>query len=113
MDLNNNDTTAKKRSFSEATENEENVDPATFKMSKIDEFNNVLNCNYCHNLYETPVFLPCGESVCLNDLGKMQCGANEIKCFMCSHSHEIPECGFPSDKKNPEADRFANAQAQL
>ena len=57
-----------------------------------------LVCEYegCNLIYEHPVTLPCGSSLCKQHLEKFK--KNKFKCFFCSVTHHIPEDGFSLNK---------------
>jgi hypothetical protein len=52
-----------------------------------------LVCKYenCNLIYEDPVALPCGNSLCKKHLYKQ---VKAFKCYFCQNEHEIPEIGF-------------------
>ena len=57
-----------------------------------------LKCPICQKEYESPVLLPCGESVCskcVNPLGSL---SNIFLCKLCNSMHEIPDNNFPQNK---------------
>lgn len=58
---------------------------------------NALKCEYkdCELIYENPITLPCGNSMCKSHLDQYNCN---FKCYFCNDEHEIPENGFSINK---------------
>ena len=54
-----------------------------------------LVCNYedCNLIYENPVTLPCGKSICKQHLEQYE-NDEKYKCCFCKEQHEIPKNGF-------------------
>lgn len=66
---------------------------------KVDQIKSVLNCAYCDKVYKDPLWLPCHETVCKEDVNRMKNSDGELECPFCKCVHEEPEEGFPVDKK--------------
>ena len=63
-------------------------------------FEHFLTCEYCSRIFESPLLLPCGETICkrdLRDLYKEEAN-NTIICFFCTEDHHIPDAGFAENK---------------
>lgn len=60
-----------------------------------DELKELIHCEICNQIYESPVILPCFHTVCLNhiDFGL------KYKCVFCNQIHQIPDNGFPFDSR--------------
>ena len=61
----------------------------------------VLTCNYCNFIYESPVILPCAETMCekhVEELKKRNSQVEKINCVFCKEEHLTPKNGFPKDK---------------
>ena len=58
---------------------------------------NALKCEYkdCELIYENPITLPCGNSMCKSHLDQYN---YNFKCYFCNDEHEIPENGFSINK---------------
>ena len=64
-------------------------------MFQFEKFNSTFKCDFCHQILDDPISLPCGETVCKSH-------SNEItrtNCVFCSINHKLPRHGFPSNKK--------------
>jgi hypothetical protein len=62
---------------------------------------NLLTCEFCSKTFESPVILPCGDTICRKDLRGLFVKENEpnvIYCYFCSDEHHIPRQGFPANK---------------
>ena len=68
-------------------------------MMKIEEFHNLFNCNMCKRQLESPVLLPCGESLCKKDLKELLVAQDRIRCPFCKREHVQTHEGFPPDKR--------------
>ena len=53
-----------------------------------------LICEYCQEVLDSPIILPCGDRICQKHLS----GQESIKCFICSMVHQVDEASFPVDK---------------
>ena len=53
-----------------------------------------LICEHCHEVFDSPVILPCGDRLCQKHLS----GQERITCLVCSMDHEVDETRFPVDK---------------
>ena len=62
----------------------------------------LLKCEFCKRTFETPILLPCGETMCKRDLtglNEREEGVEEvIICYFCGEQHPMPEEGFPMNK---------------
>jgi hypothetical protein len=61
----------------------------------MDIINEAIKCPICKKILESPVFLPCGESVCKSHVD----GKTQIFCISCEDDHSIPNSGLTSNKK--------------
>ena len=53
---------------------------------------NAIKCAICHEILESPLFLPCADTICKNVPNQ----ANDvIRCEKCGVEHPIPTNGFP------------------
>ena len=68
-------------------------------MMKIEEFHNLFNCNMCKRQLESPVLLPCGESLCKKDVRELLVEQDRIRCPFCKREHVQTHEGFPADKR--------------
>ncbi len=66
-------------------------------MIKIEE---LLKCKVCHEIFKSPVILPCYETICAKDLNVNETA--QFKCFYCQEVHTRPEKGFPEDKRTQD-----------
>lgn len=69
---------------------------------KIDQINSVFHCNYCKQLFQNPVILPCGEVICRHDLNELTTKTSNGKfiiCFFCKKTHQRPKEDFPADRR--------------
>ena len=53
----------------------------------------------CKFIYENPVTLPCGSSLCSIHLNQFN---QRFVCQFCRYEHEIPQSGFPISKSISE-----------
>lgn len=64
-----------------------------------------LKCTICHKIFQDPVMLPCGETVCntcITDFIEDQSSekSGQFKCCACDEDHSIPVTkGFPKSKR--------------
>ena len=59
-------------------------------------------CTYCNSVFESPVLLPCSETMCEKHVDEMKLkdsAKEEIRCHFCNEFHEIPKNGFSKDKR--------------
>ena len=71
-------------------------------MNQLYDLKDIATCYYCDCIFESPVILPCSESICGKHVEEMKFVdySNEIiKCCFCSDQHQIPKPGFPKDKR--------------
>ena len=55
-------------------------------------FKGLLTCEYCKNVFDRPVLLPCGETVCfkhVKDMYKEDTDGHLIICFFCGCEHNV------------------------
>ncbi|RNA38602.1 tripartite motif-containing 13 [Brachionus plicatilis] len=57
-----------------------------------------LTCPICHKEYESPVILPCGESICSKCANPSGFLSDNFLCKLCNSVHQIPENGFQQNK---------------
>ena len=66
------------------------------------DLKNVLICNYCNSVFDSPLILPCSETICERHVEEFKTkdssNIGKINCFFCNEEHEIPRNGFPKDK---------------
>ena len=55
-----------------------------------------IKCANCQNNIETPVFLPCSDSICKKHTN--QSNQESVICHKCGIEHKIPKDGFPPNK---------------
>ena len=67
-------------------------------MSQIDAFNDTFKCNLCNKVLQSPIILPCGETICEKDLKILYINAKVFQCFLCDEEHQQPKKGFPSNR---------------
>lgn len=75
-----------------------------------------LNCPICHKEYESPVLLPCGESVCSKCVNPVGPFSNNFLCKLCNSMHQIPDNNFPPNKaliKVIESNRESVSEKQV
>ena len=60
-------------------------------MFQINKFNALFNCQLCQKGLKDPISLPCGETVCTEEL-------SQANCMFCSDNHKTPKNGFPANK---------------
>ena len=63
------------------------------------DLNEIFSCNYCNFTLDSPVILPCSETICQMHVKEMKKKCKKIKCFFCNKKHKIPKGGFPNDKR--------------
>lgn len=68
---------------------------------KIEKINSLFTCTFCNEVFQTPVLLPCGETICQKDLIELQLEASSstINCCFCYKQHHRPLEGFPVVKR--------------
>jgi hypothetical protein len=73
------------------------------------EFESLLTCAVCLEIYKEPKLLPCNHTFCSDCLHKIINNANQIKCPCCNTQFSIPSNGFPSDfRSNQLLDLYLN-----
>ena len=56
-------------------------------------------CTLCNTRLESPIILPCLETICEKHVNEMKTdSAEKIKCLSCKEEHKIPEDGFMRDE---------------
>ena len=71
-------------------------------MSVLSELNDIFKCTFCNSLLESPIILPCSETICekhLNEMKSAQISSKNIKCTLCTNQHQIPADGFIKDTR--------------
>ena len=71
-------------------------------MNKVVDLKNIATCSYCNSIFESPIILPCSETICekhLNDFKNPIDPLKTIQCYFCYEDHLIPKNGFPMDKR--------------
>ena len=61
----------------------------------MDTILNAIKCAICREILESPVFLPCSDSICKKHVTNQSNGV--IRCEKCKVEHRIPTNGFPSN----------------
>ena len=62
---------------------------------------NFLKCKICTAIYDSPILLTCGETVCkkhLNQVDLFEIIDDRFECLFCGEEHKIPPNGFPYNK---------------
>ena len=54
------------------------------------------SCDKCKLFLQDPILLPCGNTVCLQHVSQNR---KVYSCGQCNQHHEIPDSGFPFNKK--------------
>ena len=65
------------------------------------QINNFIKCPKCISIYEEPLILPCGNTLCKMCIFSEKAEKSELnvyKCVACLDSHDIPRTGFPVNK---------------
>ena len=65
---------------------------------KIDKLRHVFKCDYCDQIFEEPIILPCGNKICKKDLSELLISEQKLKCVFCNEEHKEPVEGFPLDQ---------------
>ena len=62
----------------------------------MEEIHNLVICQYCKKVFQSPVILTCSNTLCKQHVEKLRLNEspNKIECFFCKTEHEIPENGF-------------------
>ena len=70
-------------------------------MNFTDSLKPVFTCDFCETTYISPVLLPCLEIICQKDIERLKCEEDGrfIKCYFCKSQHQIPDIGFPHDRR--------------
>jgi hypothetical protein len=75
------------------------------KKLKINRLNDLLNCGICNKLYEDPVTLPCGDTVCKKDIDtliSMNDESSESMCILCHKTFTSCISNIPVNKNIQE-----------
>jgi hypothetical protein len=62
---------------------------------KMEMIKEAIKCAECKSVLESPVFLPCSDSICKKHVKE---GASEFHCLACDIIHQVPNVGFPVNK---------------
>ena len=62
-------------------------------MKNLDLIKESITCSICNDIYQSPVFLPCYNSICKKHVIE-QGNVKLYKCRLCADEHQIPEYGF-------------------
>ncbi len=70
---------------------------------RLTQLKQVIICDYCHQQFDKPVILPCGETLCKKHLREMiECteeSQHHIFCYFCGLQHLLDrEKGYPENK---------------
>lgn len=57
-------------------------------------FSDSIQCTSCKKILTTPVFLPCGHSICYYHIEESR-DKNTLLCVICNEDFDIPSNGFP------------------
>ena len=60
----------------------------------MDNIKKAIECPNCHEILDTPVLLPCCDSVCKKHTESVA----SIRCGLCSKEHKVSPEGFPVNK---------------
>jgi hypothetical protein len=60
----------------------------------MDRIRNAIKCSICHEILESPVILPCTDTICLKHVSNQSNGV--VRCGKCGVEHQIPANGFLS-----------------
>jgi hypothetical protein len=55
-----------------------------------------IKCSICRNILESPVLLPCSDSICKKHVTIL--GGQELHCLECDTIHAVPAAGFLENK---------------
>lgn len=66
----------------------------------MESYNDAIICRECYEIFNEPVILPCGETICKEHVSMMFENSNNESnaCDYCEEVHEIPKNGFPINK---------------
>jgi hypothetical protein len=54
--------------------------------NEINDVNDIIKCPICNDKYESPITLPCGETICLNHLSNASFSIDKkFKCDVCRY----------------------------
>lgn len=71
-------------------------------MFKIDQVEDLFDCDLCQQLLIEPISLRCGNTICKRhldyQLNDKSSDGNSIKCMLCHKKHTVPEEGFVVNK---------------
>ena len=59
----------------------------------MDRILNIINCSICHEIFESPVILPCNDTVCKKHV-KDQIKDDFFRCDKCGVENRVPSNGF-------------------
>ena len=59
----------------------------------MDRIQNIIKCAICHEIFESPVILPCNDTVCKKHVTS-QIKNDHFKCGKCGVEHRVPANGF-------------------
>ena len=62
---------------------------------------NIINCSYCQQIFKSPVFLPCFNTICLQDIQHFEKNSEDesFRCPLCTKIHKTPQDGFKPDTR--------------
>ena len=66
------------------------------RLGIMDKIQDALKCVLCHEIIESPVFLPCSCNICEKHVSNKT--KNVIRCEKCGVEHRIPSNGFHANK---------------
>ena len=58
----------------------------------MDRIRNAIKCVICHEILESPVILPCSDTICKKHVSNQR--SDIIRCEKCGIEHKIPNNGF-------------------
>ena len=61
----------------------------------MDRIQKAIKCWNCLQVLDSPVLLPCFDSICRKHVNQSE---NSIRCEKCGSEHNIPKDGFPTNK---------------
>ncbi len=77
---------------------------------------NLLKCKICTAIFDSPILLPCGETVCkkhLNQVDLFEIVDDRFECLFCGEEHKIPSNGFPYNKALEQLVQYNLDQIEL
>jgi hypothetical protein len=70
---------------------------------------NPIICELCKSVFETPIVLPCGDTICFK-----HASTEDFKCPFCKEVHQKPNKGYPENRKlKMLTDKFEKAKNML